>query len=89
MNKKIIKLRGEINKIDGELLRTVAKRFLVVSQIGVVKIEHDLAVDDIEREQELAKLHEQFAKEFGLNRKFVGRLFKLIMEEAKRLQGLI
>jgi len=80
------KLRSEINKIDKELLYKLQQRFEVAHKIGVEKKTNNQSVDDKVREQELDKLHKQYAEELGLDKDFVKKLFEVVIKESKRLQ---
>ncbi len=86
MNKAIKKLRNIINETDKNILEKLSKRMAVVRLIGKIKTARGLAVSDKKREKEMENLRGQWAKELGLNRKLVEKIFKLIIKEAKKIQ---
>ena len=50
-------LREEINKIDAELRILFEKRLQIAAQIAVLKKEHQLPIEDQNREIQVIKMH--------------------------------
>jgi len=77
------KLRDEIDQLDQELLKTLAKRKEIVQRISLVKQQTNLPIRDLKREKEMLK--KRFAH--NLDSQFVENLFKLIIDQSVKEQG--
>lgn len=86
MNQEIKKFRRRIDKIDKLILEKLSERLTMARLIGRIKKISDQPVSDQAREMELAELHGRWAGEFGLDAKFVKKLFAIIIKEAKKIQ---
>ncbi len=65
-NGELERLRGEIDRVDAELLRLFAARMALVDEIGAVKAERGLPVCDPRREAEiLARVRERAGAELA------------------------
>ena len=53
MVKELVKLRGEINKLDNKLINLLKKRFEISKKVGKYKLKKGLAVEDKKREKEI------------------------------------
>ncbi len=81
-------LRKKINRVDAQLIKLLAQRFAIAKKIGDLKKKHSLTITDAAREKELAKFHTSLEKTYGLSQMFTKSLWKLILEESKRLQKI-
>jgi len=87
VNKNIIrKLRAEIDEIDADIIRMLARRFQAVQRIGYLKKKFNLQVEDNERENFLHKRLEELAIQHNLDFSFLDRLWKEILKESYRIQ---
>ena len=80
-------LRERITHIDREIIEKLAERFSVAKKIGNIKRQSGNPIEDVQREQTLAELHNTLARSLGLNCEFIGELFGRIISESKRIQG--
>ena len=78
---KLIDLRDQIDVIDEELVRTLARRFAITSEVGRIKAENQLESVDRAREQEKLARLKMLAQEESLNSDFVLELFQDIFRE--------
>lgn len=74
-------LRGQIDKIDMEIMLALAQRFAVTNQVGQLKAQYGLNSVDPVREQEKLQNLRRLAAEKGLNSDFVHSLFQHIFNE--------
>ncbi len=79
-------LRKQINGLDYQLINIISQRTNIVQEVGEYKRTHDLEVYQPGREEELYAARRSLAKDANLNPDMVEGLFKLIVEESKRLQ---
>ncbi len=75
--------RADIDSIDKQIMRLLAKRFQIVGKIGKIKRKEVTAIVNKTREQELIKRN---SRNSGLNKKFVASLYRLIFKEAYKRQ---
>jgi prephenate dehydrogenase len=78
--------RARINALDEALLKLVAERMKIAEQIGQVKKERDLPVQDDRREKSLLGERAKWGDFLDLDPGFVTRLFELLMEQSRRRQ---
>ena len=84
---KLEKLRDEMRLITGEIIKLVQKRMLIASQIGNIKNNLMMHIEDISVEQEIGKYVYDLGVQIGLNRQFVGRLLNLLFLESIKIQS--
>ncbi len=80
---QIENLRGEIDAIDGELLRLLNRRAQLATEIGIVKRERGLSAHSSAREREIL-LRARRESTGPLDEPAVARLFRLIIRESRR-----
>jgi chorismate mutase-like protein len=78
--------REKIDAVDKSLLKGIAKRMRVSSQIGSFKKKKGLALRDSKREAQLISDRSALARRLGLNPAFTERLFREILRESLRVQ---
>lgn len=78
------KLRIQIDKIDEKLMKDLAARFAVTEKVGVLKKKLNLPIHDAKREAEVVASKIQMGEKFKINPVLVEKIFKLIMEYAKK-----
>ncbi len=81
------RLRKEIEGIDRELIRLLARRFEQVRRLGPCKEREGVSIEDPARERELDRLHGQLARQLGLSEELVARIFQAVLAESKRQQA--
>jgi 4-amino-4-deoxychorismate mutase len=78
--------RGRIDKIDGELLRLLGERFGVCREVAQYKREHQIAVMQPQRVQEVRARYLQRGEEANLPVDFTLRLVELLIDASCRLE---
>ena len=75
--------RKQIDRVDGEILFLIKRRFHLAKKVAKYKMDNNLDVEDINREDEVIKNVLNQAGMMDLREKFIRDLFKTIMEESK------
>ena len=83
MQDKLIKLRHKIDEIDLEIARLIEKRVEIVREIGKLKIERDMKIRDMERENEIL---ENVSKSTILDKDFIRELFARIIDYCRNVE---
>lgn len=83
---KLKNIRTEIDKIDEQIIKLMAKRFYNSRLAKVNKLAAGLNIKDKKREHEIIDKFENLARENSLSVIFVKRLYKVIFDESLRLQ---
>lgn len=78
---ELLALRNEIDKLDEEIVATLARRFIVTSAVGQLKADQHLNSVDPTREQEKLGRLKALAEDESLNSEFVLELFQKIFDE--------
>ncbi|MDP6293486.1 MAG: chorismate mutase [Candidatus Woesearchaeota archaeon] len=79
--------RTALDKLDTEILQTLAKRYELAKPIAEYKTEHGLPTEDKEREFAMIKKRAEQFKELGFDDpQFIQKLFELILEKSKQEQ---
>ncbi len=85
-DEEIKKLRQEIDEVDEQILKNIARRFEVVAKISKLKkVTKQTPLQKNRWEQLLEKIKELAVKE-GLSKKFIEEIWNLIHKESLRLQ---
>lgn len=80
-------LRGEIDRLDNELLALLIKRFELMTAIADYKRKHQLPVYDGARERELLERLGKKSQEKGLRQDIIEAVFQEIIHQSRRLQA--
>lgn len=80
------KLRRQIDQIDNQIVSLLSQRLVLVEKIAHLKTSIDLGIEDKEREKEVLENINKKAEKFNLSTKFIGKVFKLIIRESKRVE---
>jgi chorismate mutase len=79
-------LRGEIDAIDEQIMRFLAKRVKVCEAVGTSKKMEGLPVHDAKREEEVLKRVRQKATELGLSSIQVEAVYREIVNMCSSVQ---
>lgn len=79
-------LRRQIDDLDNRLLEVLAKRFRVSREIGTYKKEHNMAVLQTVRYDEILKDRISQAQSMGIDGEFMKTVLEAIHEESVRVQ---
>jgi len=80
---ELIILRNSVDELDRKLIEIVKKRLILSREIGNCKRKNGLKIIDRKREKEVI---ENRLEKSSLDSKFVKKLFKLILNESRRVQ---
>ena len=78
------RLRASIDNMDAILLHTLAERFKLTQQVGVLKAQHDMPPADKAREARQIERLQQLAAESGLDPAFAEKFLNFIVAEVIR-----
>ena len=79
-------LRRKIDKIDHQLLETIASRMKIVDQIGEYKRDNEVTILQLERWAQIMKDRVPYGSNLDINPEFVKTLFQIIHDESIRIQ---
>tara|TARA_B100000678_G_C18222820_1_gene507632 strand:- start:45 stop:341 length:297 start_codon:yes stop_codon:yes gene_type:complete len=80
----LLRLRASIDNLDAVLLHTLAERFKLTKQVGVLKAENDLPPSDKTREAEQIFRLRKLADDAGLDPAFAEKFLSFIVAEVIR-----
>lgn len=83
----INKLRKEIERTDGHILRLLNSRLAVVRKLKKEKNKTGLPFKDRLREHELFQSWQNNAKRLSLDKLFILKFFRLLTKESRRIQN--
>jgi chorismate mutase len=83
---KIARLRAEISQVDSRIIQDIAERMKWVEQIGALKQQHNIAVLQLNRWENLLEDHIAKAEQVGLDGEFIKAVFELIHAQAVKRQ---
>jgi chorismate mutase len=75
--------RQEIDSLDQRLVELIQKRARVVEEVGAVKREAGLTIEDAQREQQVIEKVQRLAKGGPLPAEAVGRIYQKLIEEMR------
>jgi aspartate aminotransferase len=83
---KLEKLRDDMRFVTADIIKLVQKRMSIATEIGNIKDNLMMKIEDISVEQDIAKYVHELGTQIGLNNEFIGRLLNLLFLEAINLQ---
>ena len=83
---KIDDIRRVISELDDSLLHIISSRLELMPAVIKYKAQNDLPILDENREKAIIEKKMKQAVERGLNPVFIEQLYRLIIEESKRIQ---
>ena len=85
MDKRILELRQEIDKLDEEIIQLLKKRMGISKEVGTLKEELHIPVEDKIREQEII---ERLTHQAGqnLSEEQLIRIFTVVFKSSKQIQ---
>ena len=85
MDKRILQLRQQIDKLDEEIIRLLKKRMGISKAVGKLKEELDIPVEDKNRENEIIdRLTHQAGQ--NLSEEQLIRIFTAVFKSSKQVQ---
>ena len=79
-------LREEMRLVTADIIKLVQKRMEIATQIGNIKNNLMMNIEDISVEQEIARYVHEMGTQTGLNNEFIGRLLNLLFLESIKIQ---
>lgn len=79
-------LREYLDVLDRSIRYILAKRMSIISLVAEYKIENNLPVRQPQREKEMFEEMRKFSDEVGLNPELIVNIYKLIIEDAVRME---
>ena len=83
----LVALRGEIDRIDHELLELVSRRIDIVKEIGGFKKAHNMTVLQVDRWTKMMDERLEFASRIGLDESLAKEICQLLHERSIRIQS--
>jgi aspartate aminotransferase len=83
---KLEKLRDDMRLVTADIIRLVQKRMSIASEIGNIKDNLMMKIEDISVEQDIARYVHELGTQIGLNNEFIGRLLNLLFLESINIQ---
>lgn len=87
MTDKLITLRNQIDKIDPQIIKLIAKRIEIVKQIGDYKKLNNLKAFDSKRWQDLLKSKQEIAKKYNISTQLITEIFTLLHRESLTIEN--
>jgi len=81
---ELLRLRASIDNLDAVLLHTLAERFKLTQQVGILKANNDLPPSDKAREARQIERLRSLANEAGLDPEFAEKFLNFIVAEVIR-----
>jgi chorismate mutase len=78
---ELLRLRASIDNLDAVLLHTLAERFKLTKEVGVLKATNDLPPSDKTREAQQIERLRRMADEAGLDPEFAEKFLNFIVAE--------
>ena len=86
---KLKKLRKEIDAVDKHFMKSLAKRFKIVSEVGKLKVKNGFPIHQQSRMEEMLNGRKVDAERLNLDGKLVYNIFDLIHEASINCQEKI
>lgn len=79
-------LQAKLDDLHYQILNLLVKRNYMARKVGRYKKEHNLPIMNSQREKDIFRKIMISAENKGLDKKFIQRLFKLILYQSKKVQ---
>ena len=86
MKNQLNSLRKQIDILDNNLLKILAKRFQMVKKIGQLKKKLNLSTFDKKRFDDVLKTRISKAQQLGLSNDLIKKIYNIIHEEALEIE---
>ena len=83
---KLEKLRDGMRIVTADIIKLVQKRMSIASEIGDIKDNLMMKIEDISVEQDIARNVNELGTQIGLNNEFIGRFLNLLFLESINIQ---
>ena len=82
MDKNVLELRTLLDNIDNNILQLLEERMDIVRQVGVIKLEFNIPIEDIRREEKIIKKLKNISKN-NLTKSQLKKIFQTIFNFSK------
>lgn len=79
-------MRSQIDKIDEDLLSTLASRLDLIKQIGEYKLSENISVFQLERWNEILASRTKLGEKLNIDKTFIVKFLELVHQESIRIQ---
>ena len=84
---KLAELRGQIDKLDDQIIKQIADRMKIAEKIGEFKRDNNVTILQINRWDEIVQKRIQLAKALNLSEEFTTKYLELLHNESIRKQN--
>ncbi|WP_433895334.1 chorismate mutase [Sphingobacterium mizutaii] len=84
---KLAELRGQIDKLDDQIIKQIADRMKIAEKIGEFKRDNNVTILQINRWDEIVQKRIQLAKALSLSEEFTSKYLELLHNESIRKQN--
>jgi chorismate mutase len=77
------KLRLQIDNTDNEIMFLIKRRFQSIKKVAKYKLEHNLEIEDLDREDAVMLDKTRKSITMDLNESFIREVFEIILTESK------
>ena len=81
--KNLQDFRKEIDKIDSDICKLIAKRFVITQKVGLYKLKNKLQLEDKKREVKMMEKFTKKATKLNIDPNLIQKIFKLIITKTK------
>ena len=82
--KTLQNFRKEIDVVDSDICKLIAKRFAITHKVGIYKSKNNIKAEDKKREAEIMEVLDKKAMKLKINSIMLRKIFKIIIKEAKK-----
>ncbi|HJN54409.1 MAG TPA: chorismate mutase, partial [Flavobacteriaceae bacterium] len=82
MDKNVLELRTLLDNIDNNILQLLEERMDIVRQVGDIKLEFNIPIEDIRREEKIIKKLKNISKN-NLTKSQLKKIFQTIFNFSK------
>jgi chorismate mutase len=86
--KTLQEFRKEIDQIDADICKLIARRFAITHQVGIYKLKNNLQPQDKKREMEIMEELGKKAQKLKINPVMLQKIFKIIIAKTKKNHSL-
>lgn len=83
---KLEKLRDDMRIVTADIIKLVQKRMSIASEIGDIKDNLMMKIEDISVEQDITRYVHELGTQIGLKNEFIGKLLNLLLLESINIQ---
>jgi chorismate mutase/prephenate dehydrogenase len=82
----LTEIRKQLDQLDAEWLKIIAKRLTLIPEVAKFKIENNIPRYQPKREKEMIVVKRKLAEKLGVNPDLAEDILKLIIKESHRIE---